>query len=49
MDVMTRGEDGGSEFVQDWSTSSDCGVNVPFLHGSSSFESPRLLMELAGS
>lgn len=49
MDVMTRGEDDASGLGQDGSTSSDCGVNGPFLHGLSSFESPRLLMELAGS
>ena len=42
MDVVTRGEDGASGLglVHDRSTSSDCGVNGPFLHGSSSFGSP---------
>ena len=43
VDVVTRGEDRAVGLGQDWSTSSDCGVDVPFLHGSSSFNSPRLV------
>ena len=45
VDVVTRGEDRPSRLVEDRSTSSDCGVNVPFLHGSSRFKSPRLLRD----
>ena len=43
MDVVTRGEDRPSGLVWDRSSSSDCGMNVPFLHDSSSSKSPRLM------